>query len=235
MDKEMISILCPTRKRTEFMESVVSSASRFAFNREKVEVVFYMDDDDIQSHAKIEDLKERFLNISGIIGPRIVLSQMWNECYKACRGEILMHCGDDIIFKTQDWDRFVREKFDEFDDKIVFVYGSDGIQPDSFGTHGFLHRNWVETVGYFVPPYFSSDFNDTWLNEVSTMIERHVHINIFTEHMHPAVGKGSWDETHLERLSRHKADNVENIYESRAQERISDAKKLKEFIVHHKN
>ena len=64
-----------------------------------------------------------------------------------------MHCGDDLTFDTPGWDGVVREAFEQTPDKILFAYGNDlGPHGETFGTHGFVHRRWVETLGYFVPP-----------------------------------------------------------------------------------
>ena len=147
------------------------------------------------------------------------------------------HCGDDIRIRTPKWDQTVINKIEEFDDKIAFVYGSDGHQPKTFGTHGFIHRNWVNVIGYFVPPYFSSDFNDTWLNEVSQKINRHFFVDIYTEHMHPMQGKGLWDETHKERLARGAKDEVDALYNSpkMAKLRDQDAERLRKYIKLNKN
>lgn len=87
-----------------------------------------------------------------------------------------------------------------------------------------MHKKWVETVGYFVPPYFSSDYNDTWLNEVSNIINRHEYVDIYTEHLHYINGKHEKDQTHLDRLVRHEQDDVQSLYESMSAERLADAK-----------
>ncbi len=221
----MFSVLTPTRGRPQNMRQLVESARETSTS--DVEFVFYIDDDDTGS---IEVAKA--LGVEYVVGPRIVLSQMWNKCYEKSTGDILMHCGDDIIFQTKGWDNLVESAFNEYPDKIVFVYGRDGYSPDTFGTHGFLHRNWVETVGYFVPPYFSSDYNDTWLNDVSEMIGRKRFIpELYTEHMHPINGKAEWDNTHQERIERHSRDNVAQIYADKLTDRLRDADKLREFIV----
>jgi hypothetical protein len=113
----------------------------------------------------------------------------------------------------------------------VFVHGEDGHQHDRLGTHGFLSRRWVETVGYFVPPMFSSDFNDTWLTEVADRIGRRVFLpNVLTEHLHPAAGKGKWDRTHLERLERHRRDQPERLYQQTVGERMEAAAKLRKAM-----
>ena len=208
-----------------------------AANPKDIEVIFYIDNDDIKSSSKAKELKEKH-NIQYIVGERIVLSQMWNECWKLAKGEYLFHCGDDIIMRTENWDKIVLSKFDEYEDKILFVHGSDGhhgVKPgttDAFGTHAFIHKNWAETVGYFVPPYFSSDYNDTWLNDVSASLQRRFKVDIFTEHMHPAAEKSVWDKTHLERMERGAADNVDEMYHSQKMQylRSQDSQKLQNFI-----
>ena len=53
---------------------------------------------------------------------------MWNRCYEISSGDIVMHCGDDIRFRTKGWDTKVLNKFKEYKDKIVLVYGDDGIR-----------------------------------------------------------------------------------------------------------
>jgi hypothetical protein len=89
----------------------------------------------------------------------------------------------------------------------------------------------VDAVGYFVPPYFSSDYNDLWLFQVAQSIGRlHFLPQVYTEHLHPAVGKGPLDLTHQERLARHGQDGVDALWNSLATERGQDAQKLITYI-----
>ena len=185
-----------------------------------IELVTRLDDDDPAVYPDMGDVR--------IVGPRGLLSAYWNECYQQASGEILMHAGDDIRFRTVAWDARVRSVFDAIPDRILFVHGDDGHQHERLGTHGFLHRRWVETVGYFVPPYFSSDYNDTWLTEVADRLGRRIYLpDVGTEHLHPHAGKGEWDLTHRERLTRHAQDNVDALYASLADAREADAGKLR--------
>ena len=226
------SLLAPTRKRPAGMERSCTEAFRTAKNPEKVEVIYYIDDDDPESVDKAEELAKNY-NVNYIVGDRIVLSEMWNKCHEKAKGEYFFTFSDDVILSTPDWDTIVENKFLEFDDRIAFVYGDDltpALQNNSFGTHGFLHKNWVEAVGYFFPPYFSSDYNDTWLNEVSKSIGRHCFVDIVAEHLHPNVGKAEFDQTHQERMERFRSDNVTAIYNEKAPERREDAIKLRNFI-----
>lgn len=188
----------------------------------------YVDEDDTKTQ-KSAVVKEK--NVVITVGPRIVLSKTWNEAYKKATGEIFMHMGDDLIFRSKNWDDHVVKVFKKYPDRIAFAFGDDGFWKEKFGTHGFIHKNWIDTVGYFVPPYFSSDFNDTWLNEVAEVIGRKFYMpKVYIEHMHPMFNKAPWDKTHLERLERGKKDNVTLLYASKIHERIADANKLAKFI-----
>jgi hypothetical protein len=211
-----ISIITPTRARPNNIERLINSGLDNAHYKNQIEFLFYVDFDDILSINKLDELILLYNceQIVYLLGPRIIMSDMNNKLYERSKSDILMFCGDDIIFRTKNWDLKVLNEFNRFNDKIIFVHGDDGYWGSKFGTHGFLHKKWVETTGYFLPPYFSSDYCDTWINEVSNLINRRFYIEILTEHMHPNFGKGEFDLNHQERVFRHKRDNVDKIYSS---------------------
>lgn len=221
---DIISIIFPTRNRPNNCNRIINSVKNTVSSERlnNIEFCLYIDDDDIITIPELESLKLLTnINIKYIQGPRICLSKMWNEAYeKLSVGNIIMHCGDDIIFRTNDWDEIVRNKFNEYEDKLILVFGRDENCNERFATHSFLHRNWIETSGFWLPPYFSSDYNDTWLNDVSVMINRRIYIdNLCTEHMHYTLGKSDIDQNTLDRLERHQTDNVAKIYEEKQDER----------------
>lgn len=228
MNAPRISILTPTRRRPQWVKRLITSAVNTAHG--KIELIFYVDNDD-PSKDEVWGLQNSGYPKDTILvaeGDRCVLSEMWNRCAGYAQSDILMQCGDDIVFQTPGWDDLIVQAFDQVEDKILFVHGRDGFQDANLGTHGFLHRRWVETVGYFVPPYFASDYNDLWLTEVADALGRRKYIpEIYTEHMHPVVGKGPMDITHNERLTRHRLENVEQIWRNTADKRLEDVQKLR--------
>ena len=235
VNREKISILCPTRNRVDNIEKFVTSVYETAEFKDLLEFIFYIDDDDENSVLKCEELSNNNIySIKVVIGERIIMSSMWNKCFEESTGEIMFIGADDIIFRTENWDSIVRNEFDKFDDKIALIYGSDGIKSSKknhgYGNHFFIHRNWEEVLGYVDPPYFSSDYADLWMADVAQRIDRKIWINIDTEHMHPGVGKSEWDSTHKERLQRGRDDDNKGIYTSKENERIADSNKLVEFI-----
>lgn len=208
----MISLLLPTRQRPRQLKRLVDSVNATKAS-EMIELVTYIDDDD---HS-YDDLELDILwhkvrgprNINGAVN----LSVMWNECYEQSCGDVVMHCGDDIVFRTQGWDAVVAQAFAQTPDNILFAFGRDGFQDgNNFGTHGFIHRDWIDAVGYLFPPHYVSDFNDAFLNDVSKLIGRHREIPIFTEHMHFICGKAEIDQNTRDRLERHESHRPQDRY-----------------------
>lgn len=224
-----ISLLLPTRQRPDALGAMYDSAMNLAEDPDNVEVICYIDDDD-HSYDGLE--KPRLKKIGG---PRKTISKCWNDCWKAATGEIFGHMGDDIRFRTQGWDTVVRNLFAEYPDRIVFAYGDDGLTEQNgyeFGTHGFIHKNWTDVVGRFVPPYYESDYNDTHLNDVAKALGRHRHIPVMTEHMHYSIGKSEKDQNTEDRLARHEIQKPQELYNARQQrlERADEIERLRQFI-----
>lgn len=224
-----LSLLLPSRGRPDNLTRLATTALQTASNPEEIEIIVYADDDD-QSYEG----KEYPKNVQIYKTPRTTMSNYWNLAYEKATGPYYMMAADDIVFNTQDWDTKVKEAFDRYPDKVALIYGDDGDpnKDKNHATHPFLHKNWIDAVGYFTPPYFTSDFADTWLNNLADIIGRKEKIDIVTEHMHFAFGKGGLDLTHAERLVRHWKDDMPGLYDAKAGERKADAEKLREAINH---
>lgn len=217
----MISLVFPTRKRPDNLRnlwaSVTSTASQLP------EAVVYIDEDD-----SIETAKE--LGFKYVQGPRHpLLSVSYNEAAKLASGNILMFAGDDILFREKDWDLKVEAEFVKVKDKILFVHGGDGVRSDDLGTHGFIHRNWLDTVGYFFPPYFVGWYVDNWITDVAKGIGRRVQLPyIIAEHMHYTCGKSAHDEVYQQADARRQQDIA--TWSTTAELRNQDMQKLRSFI-----
>jgi hypothetical protein len=225
----LISVLLPSRGRPHKMAEVIRTALATATHNRSLEFIVYLDDDDPKgpNYGAIRaNTYGRWLRY--VQGPRILLSECWNECYREADGEILMHAGDDITFNTPGWDVRVREEFAKLPDRIGLVFGDDlSTNFPDLATHGFLHRRWVETVGYFLPPLFSSDWNDVWISEVAKQVGRFVPMpDVVIEHHHHSFGKAEYDQTHREREQRGQEDDVVGLFKSTATDRAADAVKL---------
>ncbi len=210
------------------MRRFVATALATAEEPSSVETIFYIDNDDHESLLAAHGMQGEGYPVLYMYCPRIVLSECWNEIYLLGEGPIYGHMGDDVCFRSQGWDTLVTQAFEQYPDGIAFVYGRDGLQDKRLGTHGFLHKDWVEAVGHFCPPYFSHDYNDTWLNEVAEELGRRVYLpGVFIEHLHPDAGKAKIDQTYLDHAEAGRRDNVDALYASLRPQRIEDVEKLR--------
>jgi hypothetical protein len=222
----MISILLPTRHRPDGLRRVIDTALHTSVISHNLEFVAYVDNDDTSYDKDFPELVIRR-------GPRIVLSNMWNKCAELAKGDIFMQGNDDILFKTHGWDIKVEFAFEQSKSKILMVHGSDGSGSGhrsargEFGPHPFLHRRWFETLGYVTPPYFSSDYGDTWINDLANALDCRSYIPFVIEHCHFHFGKASQDDVTMDRLMRHSSDGVDRIYEELEPLRNIDIDKLR--------
>lgn len=198
-----------------------------------IEVIAYLDEDDPtrgqypDSHVP-NRAKNDPLSITYVVGPRIMFSDLWNKCYPASKGDIVMHAGDDQIFRTMNWDEMTENAYAKCPDKILMVHGSDAGQHfGNFGAIVCLSRQWCDTVGYVTPPYFVGDCPDDWLNYVANTLGRRIYLPFVTEHMHPLFGKAPVDDTHRERREREQQHDPRAVYAGMGQQRDEDVRKLR--------
>jgi len=180
-----ISCLVPTRGRVSGMNKFVDSIFNTASNPDNIEIIFYIDNDDMPSKECADNLKGRY-NIKYIFKPTIIQSQTINECAKEAIGDIFFLGADDVVVSTKNWDELIINAFNGIEDKIALFYGYDGRQPAKLlGTHPFLHRKWLDVVGHLFPSNFHKGYSDQWVNKIAVKLKRHFFINIFTNHLHP--------------------------------------------------
>lgn len=223
----MISLLLPSRRRPKIFSRMVSSVRGTAKN--PVEIVARFDDDDLESAKSAEQDGARVL-----IGPRIRnITAYWNECFDACHGEIVAQWNDDVVLVDKGWDILVEKAFAEVPDKILVCHGDDiWGHRGNFGPHPFTSRRWVECLGVFIYPYYTSDFGDAGLNELADRLGRRRFVPFIVEHHHYSYKKCEPDENTLERLKRHEEDDPDSTYYSseKMQERINHAQKLAKLM-----
>lgn len=217
----MISVLIPTRKRPESLKQTIESARATATSR--VEFVCYVDNDDLETYECTKGF-----DVKIVWGPRITLSDTWNACARHADGDIFLQGNDDIRFRTPGWDQMVEEAFAASDSKVLMVHGSDGSGvTKNFGPHPFVHRVWYETLGYFTPPHFSSDWGDTWINDLANALNCRRELPFTIEHLHVLFGKAGFDQTTIDRLVRDRDDRISRLYAATLPLRNRDVEKLR--------
>lgn len=190
-----ILLATPTRGRPEAFREMVKTARSTASDNSNISIVARIDHDDPERAGY---LTERGYTV--IQGERVTLPVAWNEMADECRFDILMMCADDIRFRTTKWDDEVRAAFEQWPDRIGHAYGNDGFQGEKLATHSFVSKEWIEAVGYYLPPILKGDYVDTFLQVLGRELGRsHYMPLVYTEHLHPFAGKAEMDDTYAYR------------------------------------
>jgi hypothetical protein len=189
-----------------------------ADNPEGVEFVRYKDVDDNRPYQYMGNTKvvEQ--------GRRDDIFQMWNECQKAGTGPIYMFMADDFRILTKGWDTEVVEEFDKVPDKMV-VLSCNGQGWEKFGHSGigFLHKRWIDTLGYMFPNHTYPNNADRWVCDVSFALKRNVRLKAMCEcseckdfiHWRKSKFTWGWRKTYYSQQSQERrAEDVRKINEA---------------------
>ena len=162
----MISIVCPSRGRPDLAKRMIDSA--IATAGQEIEILLYLNDDDptLDQYKKLIDSKYI------IIGPDRSPVYSWNKLVELARYDIYFLIGDDVQFGSNNWAKMVLDAFDNYPDKIACVYPVIPGVKTSNCLHFCLHKNWVDTVGYFLPPHFWHWYVDWWIKVVAKKLGR---------------------------------------------------------------
>jgi hypothetical protein len=230
-----ISILIPTRKRIQNIKNLVESVYSTAKNINNIELAFYVDSDDEETKAFFAKEKEK-PKFTHLIETKVVIQDRQatfgetnNVLYRISTGDIVMMAADDVCFRTKNWDQIVTDEFEKYPDKIVLIFGYDGIQPPgTLATHSFVSRRAVDILGYVTPSDFGYNYADNWITEIYRQIGRLIYIPVYFEHCHWGVGKATFDETY-EKGSHAPHDNSIKIWEDKP--RLNkDIEKLRAYL-----
>jgi len=121
-----------------------------------------------------------------LLGPRdIIHSSRWDRCLMLATGELLAHANDDIVFRTLGWDEIVEQFFATSEDKLWVVGGDDGyLHSEELAPHPIVHRRWLDTLGYIIPPYFDGEYGDLWVSDLANRLGRKKFLPFLCEHLH---------------------------------------------------
>jgi glycosyltransferase involved in cell wall biosynthesis len=182
----MISICCPSRGRPELAMRLINTVYNTVSDKSKVEFLFYLNEDD----PTLEQYKQSLDSKHYIVGPDQSTCFSWNQLAERSQGDIVMLAGDDIQFQTPNWDLEIEKTFNMFEDRICMVVPWDGngkgkgvehkhktvpviVGDEPIGApHFFVHKNWINTLGYFAPPFFWHWYVDSYTQTVSRKLKR---------------------------------------------------------------
>lgn len=163
----MISILTPSRSRPDRAKRMLDSA--FKAPGCEIDIKFFLNEDD----PMLSDYFEFLTPDQYVIGPNQSTCYSWNLMAETARYDIVFLVGDDAQFACDNWGKIILNTFDQYPDKIVCVYPRSPSIGKKKNPHFCLHKNWINTVGYFLPPSFYHWYVDKWIREVAIDVGRY--------------------------------------------------------------
>ena len=156
-----IGLLMPARERLNLNLTLISSIITSVKDINNVTLYMGIDDDDPTRDIQLKIAEAiPFVKVIPIHnnGKFIGIGRIWNQLAAQSPEEIFGYIGNDMIFRTRNWDEMIIQEFTEPNcpqDKIKLVYCNDARRPGDLCTNAFMHRKYYEVVGYFVREEFS--------------------------------------------------------------------------------
>lgn len=221
---ERISVLCPTRKRVPLLQKMIESAVGTSSQQFLIEFCLYIDCDDTSYVSFLESQTINY-QIKYLSGPRLPLTSMINSLLTIASGDYIFGGSDDIIFRTQNWDKLMVNKISEYKDKLLLVYPDDGAitYKKNVATLMMVHRNWINLFGYLLTPMMPNYGAEVWQTAVAKKSGRLCSMpGILVEHMHFRQKKGENDSVYEDRSKRNQIFSPKRLYRKLSEERRRD-------------
>jgi glycosyl transferase/beta-hydroxylase protein BlmF len=240
--RRTLSLLCPTRGRPHNVRTFVHSVRATAAVPGRIELLFYVDDDDpaLAAYARcFERLKRGWPALARcelVVGPPMSVSKSWNVLAERSSGDLLMMANDDQIYVDYAWDLTLDRACEAFPDEIVCMYFDNKRYDNEIeglprGDFPIVTRKWYDVLGQFTPGIFEFSCNELWILDLARRIGRtHVIPGVLVDHLHYDAYKSPLDETYLRHeLSGSRAHDRE-LYAKTGVERLKAAVKLTRAI-----
>ena len=199
-----ISILIPTRNRSDRLLKFLASLDEYSSKKHEVEVVLGIDDDDIET----QDLKLVYANIhvTKTVAPRASMGALNTRCLHASTGDIVMLGNDDVLVKSKDWDDILVKSVSKFEDKIYLAYPNDGMKGSRLSTFPVMSRKCIELIAHPYPECYQGACIDLHIFDIFQRLKKAGSARIIFleeiifEHIHFRKFPELIDSTYTERV-----------------------------------
>lgn len=184
-----LTVLCPSRGRPREAQELNASFIATRTNP-GTRLVFVIDDDD----PRFSEYGGELVTMSPSHGGGMVPALNAAALELAPKVELLGFVGDDHRFRSLGWDEQMLYQLLFYG----FVFANDLAQMHRLPTQIFLRSSIVRELGWMgLPTCRHLYIDNVWL-ELGKASGSIKYLNeVVVEHMHPAYGKGVWDEGHV--------------------------------------
>lgn len=197
--RPLISLLMPTRGRVDMAKRFFNSVLDTAKHPEAIEVILYVDEDDVESHT-LDQFEG--LTVRKVIGLRKTMGHYNTTCLQASKGDIIVLANDDMVIRTPGWDERLREVDAQYPDKIYLAYANDLFKGEHLSTFPILSRLCCDLIGNPYPLEYKAGWIDYHLMDIFKRLDqaglkRMQYLpEVIFEHLHVRAGKAEMDATY---------------------------------------
>lgn len=226
-----ISVLLPTRGRTDALKTSVMSLIDLADDPTSIQIMLGFDDDDNDSQNWAV---ENIIPIIEAAGSRVNifrfnrlgylrLNEYVNTLAHNSSADWLMFWNDDAVMKTQGWDQEIRK----FDGKFrVLRMPTHNEHP--YAIFPIVPKEWYRLLGYLCPHQIS----DAWISQTAFMLDIMTTIPVDVLHDRHDLTGNNGDETYEKRimLEGNHEDPRDFNHVTWRQRRFQDANKIAWYL-----
>lgn len=230
-----IAILVPSRERMNNRLTLLFSMLTTVSDVNNITVYFGVDKDDptLNVIKKVASAIPcvKIIEIDNE-GKFLGLGKLWNILVEQSTEDIISMIGDDMVFKTQNWDLEVIKEFTDMpSDQIKAIHCNDDCHGPKLAVNLFCHRKYTEVIGHFMREEFKINWVDQWLHQMFSAFGRLKYRgDIMIEHRHWVLGKTKRDGT-AERMAVADVNKIsDKLWHDLVDERIKDARKIEAYL-----
>ena len=231
-----ISILLPTRGRSDALMRSLTSLRDLATDFSTIEILFGMDNNDAVGLENMLHHVIPWIEQHNIAHKIVIFEPMGyhnlhrylNGLAESSKGHWLFFWNDDAIMKTQGWDTYIRGKTGEFKLLSVITHNEH-----PYSIFPIIPRAWFEILGHIS----KHSLNDAWVSCIAYALDIFERLPIYCDHeRHDLTGTNN-DATYQQRivLEGDKSNPLDFNYPSVVELRMQDAAKLAQWLQDVKN
>lgn len=231
-----ISILLPTRGRTEQLDKSVSSLLDLADHPEKIQWLFGFDNDDIESFnwfqentlPKIENSGGLYSCLSFEPLGYIRLHEYVNKLASYAKSDWFVFWNDDAIMQDQGWDTEILKHSDEF---CLQAFDTHNKHP--YSIFPIVPKKWFDLIGHLS----LHQLNDAWLSQIAWMLDIVKQIPVKVLHDRADLTGNNKDTTFKSRIIYEgKSEDPRDFnYKPRRLTRLEEANTIAKYLIEEKD
>lgn len=209
-----ISVLLPTRGRTETLKKSIVSLLDNIENNHNVEFILGLDKDDFSTIKWIEKILSRTLQDANIDAKTVMFEPQGyenihtyiNEMASQARGDWLFIWHDDCIMQTKNWDN----KILKYKDQFKLLAPKDNHNGHPYAMFPIIPKDWFILLGHV--SYHNQI--SAWVSHIAYMLDIFERIDVEVFHDRADITDNNDDETfkNSEKVKKDK-NNLESFYE----------------------